>query len=692
MVEARGEIFTIPAEKGDVRNLTQLERVGRARSGVVARRQVRLVLQRQVGRVQAGDRSAGRPRRRRARSRCRTRRTTTRRRGRPTRRSCSTPTPTCNVWVMDVASGKAKVVGNDPWMVPERTLNPVVESGLEVGRLLERTSNSLYHAIFVSNVETGETKQVTDGLADAMWPAWDASGKYLWFLASTDFGLRSQWLDMTSYDHDGELRAVPRRAEEGRAEPAAARERRGYAASAARTRRRRRPGGGGGGRGGAAAADDAGGAGQPAPARTAHAGHGADRFRRPAAAHPLGARRCRARSTRSCRPASPARCSTSKPARAAAAVAARRRRQHAASLPAERSPRRAFVTGVAEYDVSADGRKLVYRARRRRRRRPRRRGAAAPAHRRAVPRRRRSHCRRRPARAASTSTLRMYLEPKAEFKQIFNEGWRNQRDYLYVPNMHGADWPKMKEMYGAVAAVREAPRRSQLPARQHGRRDRDRPLVRARRRHARGAAVAGRPARRRLRDRERPLQDHAHLRQRELESRICARRSPAPGVDVNVGDYILAINGVELRAPDNIYRLLDGTANRQTVLTRERTAGDGGRAAGDRRAGRERAGAAHARVGRRRTAASSTSCRTASSPTSTCRTPGSRGYTSFNRYYFAQQDKKGAVIDERFNGGGSAADYIIDVLQRDFDGYFNNVAGDRVPVHQSRRPASGDRR
>ena len=58
---------------------------------------------------------------------------------------------------------------------------------------------------------------------------------------------------------------------------------------------------------------------------------------------------------------------------------------------------------------------------------------------------------------------------------------------------------------------------------------------------------------------------------------------------------------------------------------------------------------------------------------------GQGGYESFNRYYFAQQDKKGAIIDERYNGGGSAADYIIDVLQRDFDGYFNNVAGDRVP-------------
>jgi tricorn protease len=58
---------------------------------------------------------------------------------------------------------------------------------------------------------------------------------------------------------------------------------------------------------------------------------------------------------------------------------------------------------------------------------------------------------------------------------------------------------------------------------------------------------------------------------------------------------------------------------------------------------------------------------------------GQPGYTSFNRYYFAQQEKKGAIIDERFNGGGSAADYIIEILGRDFDGYFNNVAGERMP-------------
>src|SRR6185503_14230364 len=96
---------------------------------------------------------------------------------------------------------QAKIVGEDPWMVPARTLNPVWSPDSKWVAYSSRL-RSLYHAIFVSNAETGETKQVTDGLADAVWPVWDASGKYLWFLASTDFGLRSQWLDMTSYDHD----------------------------------------------------------------------------------------------------------------------------------------------------------------------------------------------------------------------------------------------------------------------------------------------------------------------------------------------------------------------------------------------------------------------------------------------------------------------------------------------------------
>jgi tricorn protease len=159
----------------------------------------------------------------------------------------------------------------------------------------------------------------------------------------------------------------------------------------------------------------------------------------------------------------------------------------------------------------------------------------------------------------------------------------------------------------------------------------------------------------------------------------------APGVDVRVGDYIMAINGVELKAPDNIYRLLDGTANRQTNLTVNSTPTmTGARSAVVTPVANEQTIRTRAWVETNRRIVDSLS----HGQLAYVYLPSTAGpgYTSFNRYYFAQQDKLGAVIDERYNSGGQAADYIIDVLQRKFDGYFNNVAGDRMPFTS---PAAG---
>ena len=50
-------------------------------------------------------------------------------------------------------------------------------------------------------VETGQTKYISNDLADAIDPQWDESGKYLYFLASTDYGLATGWLDMSSYNY-----------------------------------------------------------------------------------------------------------------------------------------------------------------------------------------------------------------------------------------------------------------------------------------------------------------------------------------------------------------------------------------------------------------------------------------------------------------------------------------------------------
>ena len=333
-----------------------------------------------------------------------------------------------------------------------------------------------------------------------------------------------------------------------------------------------------------------------------------------------------------------------------------------------------FVTGVAEYDVSADGHKLLYRIGGGAAGGGRGRGGASTAGLYIVDADRNAPT---AGQGRVNATLRMYLEPKEEFKQIFNEGWRNQRDYLYVPNMHGTDWVKDKQMYGAL-----------LPYVNH-RADLNYLLdtmgseIAIGHSYVRGGAMP-----------ELPLSiggllgadfaiDSGRYKITAIydnESWNPELRAPlaGPGIDVSVGDYILAINGFDLKAPDNIYRLLDGTANRQTVLTvNNRPVAEGARQVtvvpvANEQGLRTRAWVEH----NRRTVEKLSDGQLAYVYLPNT---GQPGYTSFNRYYFAQQDKKGAIIDERYNGGGSAADYIIDALQRDFDGYFNNVAGDRYP-------------
>src|SRR5213593_550876 len=197
-VEARGEIFTIPAEKGDVRNLTNSSSSAERdpawspdgkfvsyfsdKSG-----EYRLYIEAQDGLTPPREIVLDHPTHFYTPS------------WSPDSKKLVFTDTGLHVWVFDVATGKAKIVGNDPWMVPQRTLNPVWSPDSKWVAYSSRL-RSMYHAIFVSNVETSETKQVTDGLADAVWPAWDASVKYLWFLASTASGLRSAWLELNSYD------------------------------------------------------------------------------------------------------------------------------------------------------------------------------------------------------------------------------------------------------------------------------------------------------------------------------------------------------------------------------------------------------------------------------------------------------------------------------------------------------------
>jgi tricorn protease len=669
LAEARGEIFTIPTEHGDVRNLSHSS--GSAehdpawspdgkyvsyfsdKSG-----EYQLIVEAQDGITPPRAISLPHPTHYYTPS------------WSPDSKKLVYTDTNLKVWVLDVASGQAKIVGSDPFMVPQRTENPVWSPD---SKWVAYSSHlkSLYHAIFVANVETGENKQVTDGLADAVWPVWDASGKYLWFLASTDLGLRSQWLDMTSYEHEEDFGLYLAVLKKGEPSPLLPESDEDKGVGNAPTG----VAGGRGGRGGRAAAED----GEPPAARGPRTPVTVD-----IDFDGIQSRIINVESVPE-RPYSQLR------AGVAGTVyylepSGRGGRGNGGGeggsvLQRYRlSDRRAatFVNGVATYDVSADGHKLVYRTAGAGGGRGGR-GAAAggpPP----VPQIFLVDADRQAPQAGQgklNATLRMYLDPKEEFKQIFYEGWRNQRDYLYVPNQHGADWPKMKEMYGQLLSYvnHRADLNylldmmgSEIAIGHSFVRGGDMPALPPSPGGLLGADFTvdnGRYKITRIYDNESWNPElHAPLAE--------------PGVNVSTGDYILAVNGEELRAPDNIYRLLDGTANKQTVLTvNSRPSMDGAHQVTVVPVANEQTLRTRAWVeSNRRLVDKLSDGKLAYVYLPNTSQPG---YASFNRYYFAQQEKLGAVIDERYNSGGSAADYIIDALQRDFDGYFNNVAGDRYP-------------
>ena len=168
VVEARGEIFTIPAEKGDVRNLTNSSGSAERdpawspdgkwvsyfsdKSG-----EYKLVIEAQDGLTPPREIALAKP----------THYYT------PSWSPDSKKLLFTDTESEGVGARRRERTGEDR---RQRSVDGAaahaqsgVESRLEVGRVLRAACNSLYHAIFVSNVETGETKQITDGLADAMF-------------------------------------------------------------------------------------------------------------------------------------------------------------------------------------------------------------------------------------------------------------------------------------------------------------------------------------------------------------------------------------------------------------------------------------------------------------------------------------------------------------------------------------------
>lgn len=257
--------------------------------------------------------------------------------------------------------------------------------------------------------------------------------------------------------------------------------------------------------------------------------------------------------------------------------------------------------------------------------------------------------------------MEMTLDLRAEWKQIYHETWRIERDFFYDPNHHGLDINKIEAKYrpylDGVASRSEltylsSEMLSEMTV---------------------GHMFMGGPYRPGTATKTGLLgARYTTENDRYKFSKIFAGLnwtpglvSPLtlPGVNVHEGEYLLAVNGRELHAKDNLYSFFDGTAGKQTVLHVGPTA-DGKDARdvtvvpiddeddlryynwieGNRHKVDELSGGKVAYVYMPNT--------------------GGGGFTSFNRYFYAQLDKQAVVLDERFNEGGYIADYMIETLRR----------------------------
>ncbi|HET9304599.1 MAG TPA: PDZ domain-containing protein [Candidatus Sulfotelmatobacter sp.] len=256
----------------------------------------------------------------------------------------------------------------------------------------------------------------------------------------------------------------------------------------------------------------------------------------------------------------------------------------------------------------------------------------------------------------------VYVEPRAMWKQIYNETWRIERDFFYDPHYHGLDIEKAKKKYAPyLDGIGSRDELTYLFQECLGEMTVGHMFV--------GGGETPEPKKLKggLLGADYSLENNRYRVARVYDGENWNPDLQAPltqpGVNVKVWDYILAVNGRDLHATDNIYSFFEETAGKQVVL--KVGANPDGKGSRDVTVVpvESEEGLRHLAwiESNRRRVEQATGGRVAY--VHVPNTAGD-GYTSFNRYYFSQVGKDAAIIDERFNEGGQLADYIIEQLRR----------------------------
>lgn len=266
------------------------------------------------------------------------------------------------------------------------------------------------------------------------------------------------------------------------------------------------------------------------------------------------------------------------------------------------------------------------------------------------------------AKLVGLSDLKMFVDPRQEWRQIFEETWRMEQEYFYDPNMHGLNWRAVRARYEPLLKfVQRREDLNELLVEMIGE------MQVSHNRISGGDIYTEKSVRTGLLGADFRIEKGLYRIQKiyrgDRWNPFLVSPLTAAGINVAEGDAILAINGHALNAAVNIYSLLEDTVDKQVSLTVSR---DGTTNSSrtiivvpiasetalrqwdwveDNREYVERESAGRiAYVYLPDTAAG--------------------GYTFFNRMFFSQIDKDALIVDGRRNTGGQVADYVWDVLGR----------------------------
>jgi tricorn protease len=264
----------------------------------------------------------------------------------------------------------------------------------------------------------------------------------------------------------------------------------------------------------------------------------------------------------------------------------------------------------------------------------------------------------------STAGLFVDRVPAEEWNQIFNEVWRRYRDWFYVANMHGYDWVALREQYRPL--LQYVAHRSDLNyvigemiselTIQHAYIEGGDFQIPPRPR-------SGLPGARFELDKQSGRYRISKIFQGENEEEIYRSPLTEIGVNINVGDYVLAIDGEELKGADDVYRLLRNKADNPVSLTvNTRPSLAGARIVSYRPITDEEKLVYLDWVDHNRHKVEQAT----GGRVGYIHIPdmGANGIREFIKWYYPQIRKEGLIVDVRANGGGNVSRMLIERLRR----------------------------